>query len=126
MSAVNEIAGLIHAAGAELVRFLEVKLPVLSERWWEVHVYNRLTFQQQRTVQERGFSGLGQLDMAALLRVFDQNWHELSEKFGFAREGRHWVKEMITVRNRWAHMGYTPPRRASCSGIWTPWASSCP
>jgi ATP-dependent helicase HepA len=33
---------------------------------------------------------LAQLDFAALLRVLDQNWHELSCRFSLPREGGNW------------------------------------
>ena len=94
---------LIHVATTELVRFLSAHLPAISDEWWEKHVVDRLSFQQQRMVQERNYSGLEQLDLAALLRVLDQNWFELSVSLRLPREGRHWVKELQTVRNKWAH-----------------------
>ncbi len=102
---------LIRIATADLTRFLNTHLPDLSEAWWPKHVVDRLSFQQQRMVQERGLTALGQLDLAALLRVLDQNWYELSGKLALPREGRNWVKEMQTVRNKWAHLSAqaTPP-----------------
>lgn len=63
---------------------------------------DRLSFQQQRTVEERGVASLRQLDFAALLRILDQNWYELSNILNLPREGRNWVKELQTVRNKWA------------------------
>jgi hypothetical protein len=95
---------LIRIATADLTRFLDAHLPDLSEDWWQKHVADRLTFQQQRMVQEQGYRGLAQLDLAALLRVLDQNWYELSAKLSLPREGRNWVKELQTVRNKWAHL----------------------
>ena len=70
---------LIRAATPELARFLGEKLPGISADWWQKHVVARLSFQQQRVAEERGLSSLQQLDFAALLRVFDQNWYELSD-----------------------------------------------
>src|SRR5947209_396125 len=87
----------------ELARFLAAKLPALSTDWWQKHVVQRLSFQQQRMVQERGIRGLQQLDFAALLRVLDQNWYELSNSAALPREGRNWLKELQLVRNKWAH-----------------------
>ena len=55
-------------------------------------------------VREHELTRLDQLDFAALLRVLDQNWHELSQAPGLPREGRTWVKELQTVRNKWAHL----------------------
>ena len=95
---------LIRIATIELARFLDTNLPSLSDDWWLKHVVERLSFQQQRMVQERGLTTLVQLDFAALLRVFDQNWYELSSELSLPREGRNWVKELQTVRNKWAHL----------------------
>ena len=94
---------LIRVSTTELVRFLAKHLPAISDEWWEKHVVDRLSFQQQRMVQERNYGRLEQLDLAALLRVLDQNWFELSSSLRLPREGRHWVKELQTVRNKWAH-----------------------
>jgi hypothetical protein len=95
---------LIRAATAELAQFLALKLPSLSGDWWREHVVDRLSFQQQRMVQERGFRTLQQLDFAALLRVLDQNWYDLCGAHRLPREGRTWVRELQTVRNKWAHL----------------------
>ena len=101
---------LIRVATTELVRFLSAHLPDFSDKWWEDHVVDKLSFQQQRMVQERNYERLEQLDLAALLRVFDQNWFALRNRLQLPREGRNWVKEFQTVRNNWAHgsMEQTP------------------
>src|ERR1017187_7844097 len=95
---------LLRIATADLAQFLGSKLPELSADWWQRNVVDRLSFQQQRTVQERCHQSLQQLDFAALLRVLDQNWYELSGALSLPREGRTWVKELQTVRNKWAHL----------------------
>jgi ATP-dependent helicase HepA len=95
---------LIQLATIEVARFLGGALPNLDPDWWARHVVGRLTFQQQRIAEERGFKSLDELDLAALLRVFDQNWYELSNEGKLAREGRSWLKELQTVRNKWAHL----------------------
>src|SRR5262249_19055650 len=79
-------------------------LPLLSSDWWQKHVVERLSFQQQRYVQEKGYKELRDLDFAALLRILDQNWYELSNTISLTREARNWVKELQTVRNKWAHL----------------------
>ncbi|MDZ7581738.1 MAG: Swt1 family HEPN domain-containing protein [Deltaproteobacteria bacterium] len=43
------------------------------------------------------------LDLAGLLHVLDQNWYQISSSLDLTSEARHFVKEMQTVRNRWAH-----------------------
>lgn len=95
---------LLQLATAELFRFLNGKLPELSPDWWQKHVVDRLSFQQQRAVHERGLKTLQQLDFASLLRALDQNWYGLSNTLNLPREGRSWVKELQTVRNKWAHL----------------------
>ena len=95
---------LIRVGTIDLARFLGVELPKLSAEWWQRLVVDRLSFQQQRTVQERKYNTLQHLDFAALLRVLDQNWNELCDRLGLPREGRTWIKELQTVRNKWAHL----------------------
>ena len=99
---------LIRTATAELAGFLARQLSALGASWWKAHVEDRLSFQQQRTVRERGLTTLEQLDFAALLRILDQNWYELSQSLTLPREGRTWLKELQGVRNRWAHLSAAP------------------
>lgn len=94
----------LRRATSDLANFLQDKLPVLSEDWWEKHVVERLSFQQQRVLGEKNVASLRELDFAALLRILDQNWYDLSAKITLPREARNWVKELQTVRNKWAHM----------------------
>ena len=92
------------AAGEVIAQWLEAKLPQLSKSWWEDHVVRRLTFQQQRLVEEKKIGTLAKLDFAAVLRVLDQNWSELAVVEPLPREARNWVKELQSIRNRWAHV----------------------
>lgn len=94
----------LRMATSDLAGFLQEKLSGLSDRWWEKHVVDRLSFQQQRIVGEKKIANLRDLDFAALLRVLDQNWYDLADKLALPREARNWVKELQTVRNKWAHM----------------------
>lgn len=94
---------LLNAASKPLCDWLAAKLPLLGSDWWKENVVNRLVFQQQRFAEERHISTLSNLDPAALLRVLDQNWHELGAIISLPREARNWVKELQAVRNRWAH-----------------------
>ncbi|NLD05060.1 MAG: DEAD/DEAH box helicase [Synergistaceae bacterium] len=86
-----------------LSTFLERELTSLFEDWWNQAVADKLTFQQRRRVEERGISSLDALDLAALLRVLDQNWYQISSKLSLTSESRNFAKEMQTIRNRWAH-----------------------
>jgi SNF2 family DNA or RNA helicase len=94
---------LLNASAIEIARWLGERLPTLSEKWWSDTVISRLTFQQQRLAEEKRLTKLEGLDLAALLRVFDQNWHEISAISRLPKDGRNWVKELQGARNRWAH-----------------------
>lgn len=94
---------LLRAAAALIGQWLQVKLPALGGDWWESNVISRLTFQQQRLVDEKRINSLSGLDLAAVVRLLDQNWGELAVSSGLPREGRTWVKELQGMRNRWAH-----------------------
>lgn len=97
------ISGVLKEAATDLCRYLEGLLPSLSENWWTELVVRVLSFQQQRAVEQRKITALSGLDLAALLRVLDQNWYAISEAKNPPAEARHYVKEMRSVRDRWAH-----------------------
>jgi len=101
----NKIPYLLVETTKYLALFLEKVLPSLYNDWWNESVINTLSFQQRRWVKERTINSLTSLDLAALLRVLDQNWYQISTKLNLTSEARHFVKEMQTVRNRWAHAG---------------------
>lgn len=87
-----------------LVSFLESILPQLFEDWWQQAVVSKLTFHQQSRIEQDNLNTLSSLDLAALIRVLDQNWFQISNLLNLKRESRHYVKEMLTVRNQWAHL----------------------
>ncbi len=100
----TKMGELLNLAAAELCQFLDKRLPMLGdEDWWVKRVIDKLSFQQQRYVAQRSISELGGLDLAALIRILDQNWYDLNWKETFPPDARHFVKEMQTIRNRWAH-----------------------
>jgi len=84
--------------------FLENSLPSCDSQWWANCVLARLTFQQRRIAEENNMSSLGDLDLAGLLRVLDQNWHEINVAHRLPFEARNWLKETQSIRNRWAHL----------------------
>ncbi|HUU41603.1 MAG TPA: Swt1 family HEPN domain-containing protein, partial [Desulfatiglandales bacterium] len=84
-----------------LAAYLERALPSLFEDWWKQAVLNSLSFQQRRRIEQRNIDSLASLDLAALLRILDQNWYQVSTRMNLTSEARHFLKEMQTVRNRW-------------------------
>jgi ATP-dependent helicase HepA len=103
-SMLIDMHDLIRIATTATCEFLEKSLPKLSSNWWDEHVIQRLSFHQSRVAEERRFSTLQQFDFAAMLRIVDQNWRELSDCMNLPREGRNWVKELMTIRNKWSHL----------------------
>jgi hypothetical protein len=86
-----------------LVEFLNNVLPIISNKWWEKTVIDKLTDDQKKNVNRKKIKNLDGLDLAALLRIFDMNWNEISQRFNFLYEDRNILKEMQAVRNRWSH-----------------------
>jgi hypothetical protein len=72
------LSRLLSEVAKYLALFLERELPPLFEDWWNQAVVNNLSFQQRRRMEQRGIASLGALDLAALLRVLDQNWYQIS------------------------------------------------
>ncbi|MEK7718915.1 MAG: SNF2-related protein [Bacteroidota bacterium] len=96
---------LLQKVTVSLAAFLEKVLPTILEDWWKQAVLYHLSIQQQSRIKQRNINSLTALDLAALLRVIDQNWFQISNKLNLTSETRHFVKEMLTIRNRWAHTG---------------------
>ncbi len=90
-----------------LCQSLQQMLPKLTDQWWDTCVKGKLSFQQRQHVDRRGVKRLDQLDLAAFLRILDQNWFELADSCSWPYDARNYVKEMQTVRNRWAHAQVT-------------------
>jgi hypothetical protein len=71
------ISRLLSEVARQLALFLEKALPSLFEDWWKQAVLNSLSFQQRRRMEQRNIASLAALDLAALLRVLDQNWYQI-------------------------------------------------
>lgn len=95
-----DMNNLLRSFTDELRNLLNSWSPQLSAGWWERHVLDVLTYQQQARVKQLAIADLFGLDLAALLRVLDQNWYELSSLFIWPKEGRNWLKEVQTIHNR--------------------------
>lgn len=98
---MHQILGDVAAAIAAV---LQRELPQLGQDWWQSNVVDRLSIQQQRLVNERRVDSLSGLDLAGLLRVFDQNWNPLGYRLNLDQQARNWLKEAQGIRNRWAHL----------------------
>ena len=84
--------------------FLNWKLPVVGgDSWWDDCVLNKLTDNQKQVVIERNISELNQLDLTALLRLFNQNWHQLNRITRFPPNSRGCIFKMMRIRKNLAH-----------------------
>lgn len=93
----------LNSLSHQLICALSYLLPQIADNWWDVLVIDKLTYQQQSLARQNDLHSLQQLDLAALLRVADQNWYELSLRLNSNKGVRNWLKEAMTIRNRWAH-----------------------
>ena len=94
----------LNVLGKNIQQYLETVLPSCHPDWWDKCVITQLTFQQQRNAGERGWASLADLDLACLLRVLDQNWHQINLVNRLPFEARNWLKEAQSIRNRWSRL----------------------
>ena len=100
----NDIQAALEKAHIALVAYLDDHLPqIFGDDWWKKAVIWKLSVSQEKWVKEKSISEIGQLDLAALLRVLDKNWYEMSEGVNLSRDGRSLVNEVRNIRNRLAH-----------------------
>jgi len=103
-SSQSSFTTLLNQSAKDLAAYLEHILPAVFDDWWQTGVMSKLSYQQQQRTSQSGLTSLSGLDLAALLRVLDGNWYEISKKVRLTHEDRHFVKEMQTIRNKWAHI----------------------
>jgi len=88
----------------QLTIWLEDVLSTIDkDSWWKTLVLPELSYQQKQRVDRKNITRLQMLDLAALLRILDRNWYQISQLKRLSSRERNFVKEMQTIRNRWAH-----------------------
>jgi hypothetical protein len=101
---IHNVQNQLRITSPEIGRFLKAHLPDIGgDNWWESHVVNQLTYGQQGQVRTRGIKSLDGLDLAALLKVFDRNWAELSHLAKLPGEVRTYAKEVADIRHAISH-----------------------
>ena len=88
---------------ALLRRFLKAELPKLGGDWWHNDVLRKLSYQQRTQAEEQQWSGIDDLDVAATFRIVDQNWDHFRQRGLVKWDDRNWLKEALSVRNRYSH-----------------------
>jgi hypothetical protein len=87
-----------------LIQFLESTLPAISDDWWEETVINNLKDYEHKKVERETINNLDGLSNDVLLRILDKNWLKISNECSFGYDDLNITKEMISVRNRIAHL----------------------
>jgi len=101
--------GYLHTASEVLVAWLGKLLPRTSDTWWEDCVLDKLSYRQREMAIADGYEGLEDLDLAALLRVADKSWYELRNVTFLPTRERECIRDMMRVRNNWAHVSVALP-----------------
>lgn len=76
-------------------------------KWWEEGVYRNLSSQNQKDIPEtlNSLEEFGKyIDVQKCLILLDYHWRKIYQ-FILKKESNAWIKELIQVRNRWAHKG---------------------
>lgn len=96
---------LLPLAAGELARFLQAAFSanLKGKEWWTTHVLNELSHSQRSQARLRGATTLVQLDLAALLRVFTRNFHELCLWCSLPPEAKTCAHQIVDMRHASAH-----------------------
>lgn len=84
--------------------WMGMRLPKLSDKWWDELVYSNLSSLQRSLVDSNNITELRGLDLASLLRVFDRNWFVLKDSWFMNPKYRQQIRDMMRIRNDWAHL----------------------
>ena len=114
---ISKINGYLHSATQELCQWLYNMLPRITNDWWNECVICNLSYPQRQLAEEKGFTKLEDLDLAALLRVTDKEWYDLREFAYLPSKDRECIRSMIKVRNNWAHCGGNLPDKDDRKGL---------
>ena len=106
---IGKINELLYTATDLCCGWLHKMLPLISDNWWTNCVLDSLSFNQNQLAQEKGYTELKQLDLAALLRVIDKNWYAMRNFAYLPTKDRETVRRMMRVRNTWAHISGALP-----------------
>lgn len=101
---VSKMNEYLHIATKELCVWLNNMLPRVGEDWWQMCVMDNLSAMQKQFAQQNGYSKLEDFDLAALLRVTDKSWYDMRSFAYLPTRDRQCVRDMIKVRNNWAHI----------------------
>lgn len=100
---VSKMNSYLHESAAALVTWLEGILPKVDDTWWDDCVLNSLSYTQREIAITKAFSKLSDFNLAALLRIANKSWYDMRTVAYLPSSEREVIREMMTVRNNWAH-----------------------
>lgn len=110
---VSRMNSYLHTSAEVLTEWLGRVLPRTSTDWWEDSVLDSLSDSQREAVLQSGYSRLEDLDLGALLRIADRSWVTISQYVNLSVRERECIRDMMRVRNNWAHSGTALPGKDS-------------
>lgn len=113
---VSQVNSFLHEATLSLAAWLESILPRVSSSWWEDCVMNSLSYSQREKAKNDHFTKLSDFDLAALLRIANKSWYDMRTVAFLPTEEREVVRDMIGVRNNWAHCSAELPGKDTIIG----------
>ena len=106
---ISSVNSFLHEAAVSLVEWLNHLLPKVTEDWWDDCVLPSLSYAQREIAASKNFTKLSDFDLAALLRITNKSWYDLRTVAFLPTREREVVREMMSVRNNWAHCGADLP-----------------
>lgn len=100
---VSKMNSYLHESAAALVTWLEGILPKVDDTWWDDCVLNSLSYTQREIAITKAFSKLSDFNLATLLRIANKSWYDMRTVAYLPSSEREVIREMMTVRNNWAH-----------------------
>ena len=110
---VSQMHSYLHTAAIELAKWLGELLPKSTDDWWQDCVIDKLSYAQRETVKNKHIDNLEEFDLAALLRIADKSWYTMRSVAYLPTKERDCIREMMRVRNNWAHCGASIPGKDS-------------
>lgn len=100
---ISRLNSFLHEATVFLSDWLNGILPRVTPDWWQDCVLPSLSYTQREMAHTNCFTKLSDFDLAALLRIANKSWYDMRTVAFLPTKEREVVREMISVRNHWAH-----------------------
>lgn len=100
---ITKVNSFLRKSTVLLVDWLDDILPKVTNDWWNECVLPSLSFTQRDMAVSKCFSKLSDFDLAALLRIANKSWYDMRTVVYLPTKEREVVRDMMTVRNNWAH-----------------------